>query len=95
MLVLGIVLGCLGTIALSITANLLTPGMYPLWATVVSWTRRGLEAQTRQKLKVLQAELDRLNRFQASDRDLYLYLFQFLLAIIGFLVAAIVGSSPI
>ena len=64
------------TLVLSIAANLLTPGMKPLWATVVSWTRRSAEPQTRQRIKVLQTNLDQLSRFQASDRDFYLYLFR-------------------
>lgn len=81
--------GCFVTLVLSIAANLLTPGMKPLWATVVSWSRRSAESQTRQNIKVLQGNLDRLNRFQASDRDLYLYLFRWLLGIIALLVAAV------
>jgi hypothetical protein len=86
--VLLFLLGCLVTLVLTIAGNLLTPGMKPLWATVTSWSRRGVESQTRQQLKVLQVNLDQLNRFEASDRDLYLYLFRWLLAIIAFLVAA-------
>jgi hypothetical protein len=83
-------LGSLVTVALGIVANLLTPGVKPLWATGISWARHGMEAQTRQKLKVLRVELDQLNRFKASDRDLYLYLFRWVLGIIALLVAAIV-----
>jgi hypothetical protein len=49
---------CLVTLVLSITANLLTPGMRPLWATMVSWQRRGLASQTRQNLKMVQSHLD-------------------------------------
>ena len=64
-------------------------------------SRRGVESQTRQNLKVLQNSLDHLNRFKDSERDLYLYLFRWLLSIIAFLVAAagcaffvIVGVTP-
>lgn len=39
-------------------------------------------------MKVLQVQLDQLNRFRASDRDLYLYLFQWLLTIICSIAAA-------
>jgi len=81
-------LGCLVTIVLGIAANLLTPGLKPLWATVVSWSRRGLEASIRQKLNVLQFQLDQLNRLKASNKDLYLYFFRWLLGIIAFLVAS-------
>jgi hypothetical protein len=81
--------GCLVTLVLGIAANLLTPGMKPLWETVVSWSRRGQESQTRQQLKVLQVNLDQLNRFESSERELYLYLFRWLLGIIALLVAAL------
>jgi hypothetical protein len=81
-------LGSLVTVALGIIANLLTPGMKPLWATIHSLQRRGAQSQIRQKIKQLQAELDRFNRFKASERAIYVYLFQWLFGIIGISVAA-------
>jgi hypothetical protein len=84
-LLLGILIGLVTGIA----ANLLTPLAPRLWITLVSMQRHGYQAQIQQKIKTLQFNLDQLNRFGASDRDLYLYLFQWLLGIISIIVTAI------
>ena len=81
-------LGSLVTVALGIIANLLTPQMKPLWAMLRSLQQRGEHSQIRQRIKQLQAELDRFNRFKASERAIYVYLFQWLFGILGISVAA-------
>jgi hypothetical protein len=81
-------LGSLVTVVLGIIANLLTPTMKPLWAMLRSVQQRGEHSQTRRKIKQLQAELDRFNRFTTSERAIYMYLFQWLFGILGISVAA-------
>ena len=48
-----------------------------------------MQSQIRQQVKVLQTSLEQINRFRASERDLYLYLFRWLLAIIAAFTAAV------
>jgi hypothetical protein len=74
--VIAFVLGILLTIVLGIIANLLTPGVRPLWATLSL-------RQTRQNIKVLERQLEQYRRFKASERAIYVYLFQWLFSIIG------------
>lgn len=81
-------LGSLVTVVLGITANLLTPKMKPLLAMFRSVQQRGEHSQIRQHIRQLQAELDRFNRFKASERAFYVYLFQWLFGILGISVAA-------
>ena len=85
LLLLGFLLG----IVASIAGNLLTPSMTPLWAKFRSLQRSGYKARIREELKPLQVQLDQLNRFKESERDLYLYLFQWSLSIIAFVVAGV------
>jgi hypothetical protein len=81
--------GILIGIFASIVANLLTPFMKPLWGKFMALWVWGHRAQLGQQIKVLQAQLDQLNRFKASERDLYLYLFRWLLGIISIFAAAL------
>jgi len=50
---------------------------------------RGYRAQVQLRIRVLEADLERLNRLKASDRDLYLYLFRWVLGIISIFVVAV------
>jgi hypothetical protein len=50
--------------------------------------QRGEHSQIRQEINQLQAELDRFNRFKASERAIYVYLFQWLFGILAISVAA-------
>jgi hypothetical protein len=84
-LLLGILIG----LTTSVIGNLVTPLIKPLWAKFLSLQQRGMQSQIRQQVKVLQTSLDQINHFRASDRDLYLYLFRWLLAIIAAFTAAV------
>ena len=96
-LILGIVIG----LATSVVANLLTPLVTRrLWPALVAMQRSGERAQIRQEIERLQAQLDQLERFKLSDREVYIYLFQWLLGImcsiavaIGFAIEATISSS--
>ena len=96
-LLLGIVIG----LATSVVANLLTPLVTRrLWPALVAMQRSGERAQIRQEIERLQAQLDQLERFKLSDREVYIYLFQWLLGImcsiavaIGFAIEATISSS--
>jgi hypothetical protein len=85
MLLLGIFIG----VVTSIVGNLLTPFVRPIWGRFAAIQARGYRARIEQQIKVLQVELDQLDRFNASDRDLFLYLFRWLLSIIAVFVAAL------
>jgi len=94
-LLFGILIG----LVTGIVSNLLTPMAVPLWRLLVSLPRRGYQGQMRREIKIMQTELDRLNRHKAaSDRDLYLYLFQWSSSIFTLFVAgvacAFMGNLP-
>jgi hypothetical protein len=82
--------GMLIGLVMSIVANLLTPFMKPLWGKFLALQERGQRAQLQQEIKTHQRELDQLNRFKASERDLYLDLFRWLLGIIALFFAGVV-----
>jgi hypothetical protein len=63
--------------------------MGPLWGKALSLQRSGRQAQIREQLKPLRMNVDQLNRFRDSERDLQVYLFQWLVNIIAFIAAAI------
>jgi len=84
-LLIGILIG----LTTSVIGNLVTPLTKPLWSKFVSLQHRGTQSQIRQQVKVLQTSLEQINRFRASERDLYLYLFRWLLAIIAAFTAAV------
>src|SRR6266540_1417771 len=82
-------LGVLVTVLAGVAANLLTPFAKPLWAWVRSVMHRSERATIEQEIRTRQAQLKQLDRFRNSDRDLYLYLFQWLLGIATMFVAAV------
>jgi uncharacterized membrane protein YeaQ/YmgE (transglycosylase-associated protein family) len=84
LLLLGFLLG----IVSSVVGNLLTPWTPRLWARVLSLQRSGRQAQIRQQLIPLRSELEQLNRFRESERDVQVYLFQCLLTIIAVIAGA-------
>jgi hypothetical protein len=85
-LLLGILIGVVG----SIVGNLLTPFVKPVWMRLVILQQHGYQASVRQQIKVLQNQIDQLNRRKTgSDRDLVVYLFQWLLAIFSVFVLAV------
>jgi hypothetical protein len=85
-LLLGILLG----LVTSIIGNLLTPFTKPLWLRLTLLQRQSERAAIRERLQTLHKELEQINRRQAgSDRDLFLYLFKWVLGIFAVFVAAI------
>jgi hypothetical protein len=76
-------------IVTSVAGNLLTPWSRRFSAGIASLGRRSMRGQIEQTIKPLQSELDQLKRFSASDRDLYLYLFRTVLAIITFCIGGL------
>ena len=83
-----ILLGILIAIFTGIISNLLTPYLKPLWRKFTAMQERGHRAQLEKEIREFQAELDRRSRLQASDKDLYLHLFRWLLGILSFFAAA-------
>jgi hypothetical protein len=79
-LLLGVLIG----LVTGIVANLLTPFVKPLWARFRTLQTHGYHSQLRQQLKVLQNDLDQHNRYTTgSNRDLLLFLFQWLVAVLA------------
>ena len=89
MMFLTYMLGIITGVVAGIIANLLTPSMKSLWGKLLSMQERNYRAQIQQEIQPLQYELDQLNRFRASERDLYIYLFRWLLGIMSIFVAAV------
>jgi hypothetical protein len=84
-----LLLGYLAGILSGITANLLTPLTQRLWIAWRSFSQKSQRAQIQQQIKPLQRELDQLEHFRLSQRDLYLYLFRWLLGIASLFIGSV------
>jgi len=84
-LLLGILIG----LATSVFGNLLTPIVKSWWAAFSAWNTRGYHSSIRQQIKVLDNQREQILRHQAeSNRDFFLYLSQWFLAIVTSFVLA-------
>jgi len=84
-----LIVGSLLTLALTIAGNLLTPNVKLWWAMLLALNQRGYEARLREQIKPLQASVDQLDRFRASERDLHVFLFQWTVGILAFFVVGV------
>jgi len=98
-------LGVIFTLFLNILGNLLTPNRPSLLRAIAAGLRHGRRSQVRQQLAALQKQLNEATRRSASsDRELFLYLVRWFLAIfsafslsaaLAFIAMTVVDVTPL